>query len=112
MDKMIAYCGLDCAVCPARIALINDDDALRDKTAATWAAMFGFPFTREMINCAGCKEPGAKIGHCAECGIRACGVAKGAADCGACADYRGCAKIEAFIAQAPEARANLERQRA
>lgn len=112
MDRMIAYCGLDCAECPARIALINDDDELRAKTAAKWTSMFGFQFTREMINCTGCKEEGAKIGHCAECAIRACGLARGVADCGACADYRGCGKIGAFIAQAPENKANLERPRA
>lgn len=109
---MIAYCGLDCAECPARIALIDDDDALRAKTAESWTKAFGFQFSKEMINCTGCKEPGVKIGHCAECGLRACGQAKGVADCGACADYSGCAKIKAFIAQAPEVKANLERARA
>ena len=28
-DSMMAYCGLDCAVCPAHIAWKNDDDQLR-----------------------------------------------------------------------------------
>ncbi len=33
MDNLIAYCGIDCAVCPAYIAKKNNDDALRQKTA-------------------------------------------------------------------------------
>ena len=34
MEKMIAYCGLDCAACEARIATVQDDSALRRKFAA------------------------------------------------------------------------------
>ena len=29
MNKFIAYCGLDCEKCEARIATINNDDILR-----------------------------------------------------------------------------------
>lgn len=28
MEKLIAYCGLDCEKCDARIAMLNDDNAL------------------------------------------------------------------------------------
>ena len=31
MKEQIAYCGLDCEKCDARIATIHDDDALREK---------------------------------------------------------------------------------
>ena len=33
MNKMIAYCGLDCEKCDAYLATINDDHELRRKTA-------------------------------------------------------------------------------
>ena len=33
MGKFIAYCGLDCELCEARIATINNDDKLRDEVA-------------------------------------------------------------------------------
>ena len=33
MNEYIAYCGLDCETCDARIATVNDDAALRQKTA-------------------------------------------------------------------------------
>ena len=33
MNDYIAYCGLDCEGCDARIATANNDDALREKVA-------------------------------------------------------------------------------
>ena len=33
MKKMTGYCGLDCEKCDAYIATVNDDQALREKTA-------------------------------------------------------------------------------
>ena len=32
-DSLIAYCGLDCKNCEARIATINNDDELRIKVS-------------------------------------------------------------------------------
>ena len=37
MKDRIAYCGLNCEECDAYIATINDDQALREKTARLWA---------------------------------------------------------------------------
>ncbi|HOX32664.1 MAG TPA: DUF3795 domain-containing protein [Spirochaetales bacterium] len=111
MAQLLAYCGLDCAECDARKATLNDDQALRAATAARWSAEFHFPFTAEMINCTGCREPGAKIGHCAECELRSCGEAKALAHCGLCAEFPGCAKIAGFIKDLPQAKANLEAAR-
>ena len=36
MKKLIAYCGLDCEKCDARIATLNNDNALREKVAELW----------------------------------------------------------------------------
>ena len=33
MKQLIACCGLDCENCAARIATVNNDDELREKTA-------------------------------------------------------------------------------
>lgn len=33
MTDYIAFCGLDCEQCEARIATINDDNKLREKVA-------------------------------------------------------------------------------
>ena len=44
MRNMIAYCGLDCEKCDAYLATINDDQALREKTAKLWAELKMHPF--------------------------------------------------------------------
>ena len=107
MNKIIAACGLDCAVCPAFIASKTDDMALREKTAGEWTAAFGFPFTGGMINCHGCfATDGVQIGHCADCEMRKCAIAKGAANCGACSSFP-CKTVSDFHAQCPEAAKNL-----
>jgi hypothetical protein len=108
MATLLAYCGLDCAACPARTATLSNDDELRASTAAAWSKEFGHPFTPEMINCTGCREPGAKSAYCTDCAIRACGRAKGVAHCGECADFASCATIGDFLKLAPSAKANLE----
>ncbi len=112
MNTMLAICGLDCATCDARLATVNDDEALRKATAEKWAKEFGFPCTPEMIACTGCTEEGAKIGHCAECAMRLCAMDRSLANCGACAEYETCKKIGDFIAQVPDAKTRLDAYRA
>ena len=36
MKELIAYCGLDCESCEARIATARNDDALREKVGTVW----------------------------------------------------------------------------
>ena len=43
MKDMIGYCGLDCEKCDAYIATVNDDNALREKTAKLWAELNNAP---------------------------------------------------------------------
>ena len=33
MNEYIAYCGLNCEACEARLATVNNDDALRQRVA-------------------------------------------------------------------------------
>ncbi len=109
--KMLGMCGLDCAACPAYIAYKTDDQALRVKTAAEWSKQFNVAMKPEGINCVGClKTKGPQIGHCSECEIRKCGLAKKVKSCALCADYP-CDKISKFIAQVPPAEANLDEAR-
>ena len=39
MNKMIAFCGLDCTKCDAYIATQTNDDALRAQTAKLWSKL-------------------------------------------------------------------------
>ena len=36
MNEYIAYCGLNCETCEARIATVNHDDALWRQVAKEW----------------------------------------------------------------------------
>lgn len=107
MGKLIAYCGLDCAECNAYLALQNNDQALREETAAEWSKSFNFTFTPDMINCTSCKGTGVQVGHCSECEMRKCAIGKGVVNCGACGEFKSCQTINDFIAQVPQAAANL-----
>ncbi len=110
MKDLIACCGLDCETCDARIATITDDDALREKTARTWAEMNNVPqITAETINCLGCRTDGVKYGYCAMCAIRSCAMEKGFETCGQCAQLEVCATIAPILEHAPGAKENLGR---
>jgi len=109
MDKIIAYCGLNCAGCPAYIATKSGDPAALERVAAEWRVAFNAPeMTAESIICDGCLASiGERLaGYCGMCEIRACAIERGVVNCAFCDDY-GCAKLEGFLAQAPEARATL-----
>ena len=55
MKELIGCCGLDCEQCDARIATVNNDEALREKTAKLWSRLNGAEITPQMINCVGCR---------------------------------------------------------
>ena len=73
MNGYIAYCGLDCEACEARLATVNNDNELRIKVAEEWSKLNGVEITPEMINCSGCRIPGVKTVYCDSlCLIRLC----------------------------------------
>lgn len=109
MKELIACCGLDCEKCDARIASINNDNALREKTAALWAKLNNAPITAEMINCTGCRTAGAKTPYCASlCETRKCALNKGLDTCGACAELENCQIVAAILQNSPDALNNLK----
>ena len=109
MDVMISQCGLICTECGAYIATKNDDQALREKTAAEWSQMYGGNITPEMIVCEGCLSTGKNVfGHCMVCEYRNCEKAVGIPNCAHCEDY-ACEKLSAFFAQVPDAKATLDK---
>ena len=83
MKDLIAYCGLDCEACEARLATLRDDEALRQKVAALWSQLNGVEITPEMINCLGCRVEGVKFPYCESlCPIRQCALRRGVETCG------------------------------
>lgn len=110
MNKYIAYCGLDCETCEARKATITNNDELRAKVAKEWSELNGVEITPEMINCVGCRIDGVKTPFCDSlCQIRQCGLGKGYATCGDCAEMEKCEKVGMVIGNNPQALCNLKR---
>ena len=109
MNKYIAYCGLDCETCEARLATINNDNELRVRVAKLWSELNGVEITAEMINCTGCRIPGVKSPYCDSlCPIRQCAMQKQVETCGSCPEMKSCEKVGAIIANNPEALGRLE----
>ena len=108
MKQLIAYCGIDCENCDARIATIANDNALREETAIKWREMFGASdIAAESINCTGCRAEGAKFSHCDVCEIRNCAIAKGFNTCGECTELDTCQIVGFVLQNVPGAKENL-----
>ncbi|HEX7491473.1 MAG TPA: DUF3795 domain-containing protein [Candidatus Limnocylindrales bacterium] len=106
----IAYCGLDCAACPAFHAVERLTVGERQAVADKWNGEFGGTHTLADIDCLGCTHEGRHAPYCSECEIRKCGAEKAVATCAECSDFN-CARLSGFLANVPEARSNLEASR-
>jgi hypothetical protein len=109
MERIVAYCGLVCTDCEAYLATqANDLAALEEMVARAREQLNAPHLTIESATCDGClTDDGRKCGYCFECEIRACGVARGVANCGYCPDY-ACEKLTGFFSRAPHARTVLD----
>ena len=108
MKAFIAYCGLDCETCEARLATVHDDNVLREKGATLWSELNGVEITPDMINCAGCRVDGVKTPYCDTlCPIRQCAMGKGYETCGDCVEVRTCEKAGMILGNNEDARRNL-----
>ncbi len=111
MERMIAFCGLDCAQCPAFIATKADDLAAKERLLEEWRVQFNRPeMDMSAVTCDGCTSADRHSRYCGICEVRACALPRGIANCAACAEY-SCATLDAFIGSIPQARANLEEMR-
>lgn len=113
MDQLIAFCGLDCARCDAYQATLAGDEAAKAEIWEQWKVAYNAPdMPFEAVTCDGCTADGRAGGYCADCPVRACGKARGVANCAYCEDYATCGTLQRFIADIPPAKANLEAIRA
>ena len=108
MDRYMAYCGLDCEKCEARLATVNSDEALREKVAKLWSELNGVEITPDMIHCVGCRVDGPKTPYCASlCPIRQCALGKAVTTCGDCPERTVCRDLAMIVENNAEARRNL-----
>lgn len=109
MKDMIGYCGLDCEKCDAYLATINNDQALREKTAKLWSELNNAPILPEHINCEGCRMNGAKTVFCDSlCKIRQCALKRGVTTCGDCSELVICPTVGVILENNPTALKNLK----
>ena len=108
MKDLIAYCGLDCETCEARLATVNNDNELRAKVAKLWSELNNVEITPEMINCVGCRVDGVKTPYCeALCPIRQCALSRKVETCGDCTEMDTCGKVGMILKNNEAARQNL-----
>jgi len=113
MEKLIAFCGLDCAGCEAYQATQANDEAAKVALLEKWRVEFDSPdMPMEAVTCDGCISAGRLGGYCAFCEVRSCGSAKGLSNCAYCSEYETCETLLGFIGNIPEAKANLAAIRA
>lgn len=94
MKDLIAFCGLDCETCEARIATINNDDTLREKVSKEWSKLNQVEITPEMINCVGCRVDGVKTPYCNKlCPIKNCATSNNVSICRSCTKLSDCQTI-------------------
>jgi hypothetical protein len=87
MEKMIAYCGINCAVCPEYLATKKDDDNMRKEVQNVWKNEYNVDLKLEDINCDGCKQNGRLSKYCQTCEIKKCAEGKNFENCAYCEDY-------------------------
>ena len=109
MNKLIAYCGLNCEECDAYVATKNNDQTLREKTAKLWTELNNAHILPEQIHCEGCRTDGIKTIYCNTlCEIRKCSTSKDYENCGECVQKETCTKIAPIWQHNPQAKKNLE----
>ena len=109
MNDYLAYCGLDCESCEARLATISNDESLRQRVAKEWSELNSAEITPEMINCTGCRIPGAKTPYCDSlCPIRQCAAGRQVETCGSCPEMKSCEKLAAITNGNADALRRLE----
>ena len=111
-DKLIGCCGLDCEKCDARIATLNDDNALREKTAALWTKLNGMTITPDMINCTGCRLEGIKTPFRDKlCPVHNCVREKKLDTCADCKEMEGCKTLDCIAINNPSVIERLKKMK-
>ena len=110
MGQLIAMCGLNCSQCEGYLATQANDEAAKERVAIKWQQLYNAPgITAASVTCDGCMSAGGRLGgHCAECEIRACGLAHQIPNCAHCSKFGTCPQLAGFLNFVPEARNVLQ----
>ncbi len=112
MNKLTAYCGLECAKCDGYKATQANDNKALESVAEKWRKQYNSDdITAEGVMCDGCTNDGRLSGYCRfVCKIRSCAKNKDIQNCAYCSDYDSCGELRAFLGNpgTAEAKATLE----
>lgn len=106
MEKIIAYCGLDCSACPAYVATQKDDYEEIKKVAKQWSSE-SMSFKPEEIYCDGCNKNERIFSWCNDCPTRKCCREKQLENCAYCEDYF-CDNLKQTFDNDPAAKERLD----
>jgi hypothetical protein len=85
--NIIAFCGIDCAACPAYVGTQAGDEELLAKTAAEWSSD-DEPLAAEDVICYSCTQTEKRLyTWCSACRMKDCCREKGIANCAYCGEY-------------------------
>jgi hypothetical protein len=113
MDKMIAYCGLECKSCPIHLATLTQNlsrqQMMRKSIAEQCSQHYSMDFQPGDINdCDGCKaNTGRLFSGCLKCEVRKCAGKKNIENCAFCCDYP-CNSLKALFNHDPGAQIRLD----
>lgn len=106
MKEIIAYCGINCAECPAYLATQKEDHEEIKKIAKKWSSE-PMSFKPEEIYCDGCTSEGRHFSWCSECPIRSCSQERGLENCAHCDEYF-CDDLKNSFDRTPSAKERLD----
>lgn len=96
MEKMIAYCGINCSICPTFLATQNNDDNLRQQVIEMYKKLLKIDLKLEDVNCDGCNSNGRLSYYCKMCRISKCAKKNNYENCAHCEKYV-CKKLEGIF---------------
>lgn len=86
-ERIIAFCGIDCAACPAYVATEAGDEDLLAKTAAEWSSD-DEPLAPEDVICHSCTQTEKRLYKwCSACRMKDCCREKDIPNCAHCDEY-------------------------
>jgi len=86
-EKLIAFCGIDCAACPAYVGTQTGDEELLAKAAAEWSTPEE-PLTPEDVICYSCTQTAKRLfTWCAQCRVKDCCRERVIPNCAHCDAY-------------------------
>ncbi len=106
MGKMLSYCGINCAECPAYLATQKNDEEEIKKIANEWSSD-EMKFTPEEIYCDSCRKEERHFSWVPNCDIRICCTEKKLENCAYCESYI-CNILKNSLDKDPNAKQNLE----